>query len=312
MSSTKTRQRSNRNRRGKRREAWLTQASRLVGSFLMVFVVAAAVHVTLAKWWDAPVTPQAPAPRSVADSIAAAAVQQTPATPKADSSNPAPALPTPPRAIRISAGIDEIDSKRPQLEALLTRFFAAKTVEEKLATVRHPQRVAPLMKSFYERQPLQPQIYRSLSNAVSLRDPGYRFGYVEALLTDDTAATLIIEETDDAHLLVDWESAVQFSEMPWNEFLRDRPIEARLMRVIASRHPSSADWIELRHPSDPGRLRSFLDKSDQSLRSLIVQLEAANWRDAPVTLRIGFPAAATDNQTVAIAAVEGKGWLILD
>jgi hypothetical protein len=155
-------------------------------------------------------------------------------------------------------------------------------------------------------------------------EPGYRFGYVQAQFEDSAPASLIIEETADGEFLIDWECLVRYGEVSWSDFLRMKPVEPKLLRVIASRAngaPSlgvpaanASEWLELRYPGEPGAVLGCFDKTDPKYSTLVAQLEQGHWKDVPVTLRLCFPTtdARAPASGVRIASVEGKGWMILD
>lgn len=229
------------------------------------------------------------------------------------------AITQPPQAVTVTAGIDNIDDKRAAISATLERFFSSRTVDERATLIRDPDRVRPLMLSYYAREQLLPLRWRGLGKAVRVDEPGYRFGYVQALFEDSTPASLIIEESPDGRFLVDWECLVRYGEVSWGDFLRTKPAEPKLLRVIASRPEGGAasgmtQGLELRHPSEGGILLGYFDKADPRYAPLIEQLEQGSWKDVPVTLRLGFSPASPSipGGGVHIASVEGKGWLILN
>jgi hypothetical protein len=220
-------------------------------------------------------------------------------------------------------GILDIESKRPKIAPAVEAFFAAKDVEAKLPYVRNPERVQPMMAAFYKREPMHSYKWRGLGWVVSVAEPGYRLGYVQALFEDATPSSLVIEELPNGEFRVDWEGFVRYGELAWKDFLQLRPVEPTLFRVIASRPSAvpvtgatpttSPEWLELRHPAEQGVVLGYFDKADPNLQSLQKQLTDGNWKDVPLTLRLCYPAppSLTTQPNVRIAGVEGKGWLIL-
>jgi hypothetical protein len=227
-----------------------------------------------------------------------------------------------PQAAPVVAGIDNIESKRELISQALERFFKTESPDERLPLVRDVERVKPLMMSYYSREPMPALRWRGVGRMVRVDEPGYRFGYVQALFEDAKPTNVIVEETDDGRYLVDWECFVRYGEVAWSDFLRMKPVEPTLMRVIASK-PASApaapagksEWLELRHPAESGTVLGYFDRNDPQLATLVQQLEQGQWKDVPVTLRLCFPAGAATPQRsgagVQIAGIEGKGWLIL-
>ena len=223
------------------------------------------------------------------------------------------ALGTVTKAVPLVSGIEDIEAKADKIGQVVQAFFAARTVEAKLPCIRDPERVKPLMEEFYSREPMPEIVWRGLGKVVRVEEPGYRFGYVQALFDNASAVTLIIEERKDGDFRVDWECLVRYGQMAWTDFLRLKPQEPKLMRVKASRPATSPtgpglEWLELRHSIDSGAVLASFRRDDPQLASLLAQLNMGNWKDVPLTLRLNFEPASDH---VMISAVEGKGWLIL-
>lgn len=225
-----------------------------------------------------------------------------------------------PKALPTFSGIEEIEAKREKIGPVVQAFFAARSVAEKLPYVRDPQRVKPLMEEFYSREPMPEVAYRGLGRAVRVEEPGYRFGYVQAMFDNAAAVTLIIEEVSPEDFRLDWECLVRYGQMAWSDFLRERPAEPKLMRVKASLpDPPIAmagkdEWLELRHSSDSSAVVAAFRRDDPQLAPMIDQLNQGKWKDVPLTLRLSFPhpvdgGGASDR--ASITGVQGKGWLIL-
>jgi hypothetical protein len=226
---------------------------------------------------------------------------------------------TPPKAIPVLSGIENIEQKRSTIMKALAAFFEAKDVSAKLPYVRNPERVKPLMENFYGREPMPAFTLRDIGKMARLDERGYRFGYVQALFEDATPASLLVEEDDAGQFRIDWESLVRYGELSWKDFLSMHPVDPKLMRLIASRptDPTMAsrpDMVELRHPLESGTILGSFDRNDPKYASLVEQLEQRSWKDVPVTLRVCFPKPPENTQlgNVQIASVEGKGWVILD
>jgi hypothetical protein len=233
------------------------------------------------------------------------------------STMPAPAAPM--KAVPVVAGIDRIEEKRSQITQAVAAFFSAKDVLGKLPYVRNPERVRPLMENYYQREPLNQFKWRDVGKMARLDEPGYRFGYVQALFEDATPASLLIEETAQGEYRIDWESLVRYGELSWKDFLQIHPTHPKLMRLIASRpegsnSESTAAVVELRHPVEAGTVLGTFDRTDPKYAPLLEQLEQRAWKDVPVTLRLCYPRPPESNEklNVQIASVEGKGWVILD
>ena len=317
--------------RARRLETLWNRITLLIGCGAIVGIVAAVIVVISQQMVRTPVVDQEALARAVDDLAARRYASQArepslmDSTPKARpvdaaSVSLAAAMTPASAAAAAVAGIEGIEGKRDAISATLERFFGAATVDARIALVRDPERVRPLMLNYYSREPMPQPKWRGLGKAMRVDEPGYRFGYVQALFEDSTPATLIIEEMPDGRFLVDWECLVRYGEVSWADFLRIKPAEPKLLRVIASRADGTPaagagpQWLELRHPGETGTVLGYFDKADPKFVTLVDQLEQGHWKDVPVTLRLCFPTADVQQQSagVHIAGVEGKGWLILD
>lgn len=217
------------------------------------------------------------------------------------------------------SGITNLEAKRPLIEEAVRKFFEAGSIGQKLAFVRDPSRVRPLMNEYYQRQPMPKLKWESLGWTLPVDEPGYRLGYVQAMFSDGDPANLIVEELENGSFAVDWESFVRYGELNWREFLKVKPSQPKLFRVIASKAEktgtdvadSRLEMIEIKHPGEEGTVFATLDRSDPSLAPVMQQLQSGKWKDVPLTLRLCYPGTSGSGKAVRIAGVEGKGWLIL-
>lgn len=227
-----------------------------------------------------------------------------------------------PAAVSNVNGIQNIESKRLEIESVIRGFFEANTIDLKLVFARDSMRVRPLMENFYRSHPLTPPRWKNLGWLMSVDEKGYRFGYAQAVFEDAEPISVVFEETADNKYRVDWESSVSYGELEWKEFLKVRPAEPTLLRVIASKPalapagetPQGTEVIEIKHPAQEGSVLAFFDRNDPKFQPLIDQLQSGNWKDVPLTLRLCFPGtSSTGGSTMGakIANIEGKGWLIL-
>jgi hypothetical protein len=261
-------------------------------------------------------------PPSPAASLPAAVVK-APSTVEPDTAIPATpeeyVAPELPNAARAVSGIADIEGKRPLIETTVRKFFEASSVAEKLAYVRDPHRVRPLMNDYYNSHPLPQVNWEALGWTLPVDEPGYRLGYVQATFERGPPSSLIVEESDTGSFAVDWESYVRYGELSWHDFLTMKPAQPTLLRVIASRSENGDDqpagygqeMIEIKHPDEEGSVYAALDKTNPALASMVTQLQKGNWKDVPLTLRLCYSGTASDGKIVRIAGIEGKGWLIL-
>jgi hypothetical protein len=224
----------------------------------------------------------------------------------------APSSPSP-------SAIEDIESKRLNIEHTLRGFFEAASIDQQLSFARDPQRVRPLMENYYRSHPRTPLEWKNLGWILPVEEEGYRLGYAQAVFANAEPVSLIIEEMADGTFRVDWESSVRYSEIDWTDFITTQPSAPTLFRVVASKPqhippeaaPMGSELLEIRHPDDNDVVYAYFDRKDPKFQPLLQQLQTGNWKDVPLTLRLCFPGPTGSGKNARIADVEGKGWLIL-
>lgn len=217
------------------------------------------------------------------------------------------------------SAIEGVESKRPRIELALRGFFEAAGIDQQLAFSRDPQRVRPLMDQYYRSHPRKSLQWKNLGWVLPVDEDGYRLGYAQAVFANAEPVSLIIEEMADGTFRVDWESSVRYGEAEWVDFIKTQPSSPTLFRVIASKPqnippeaaPMGSELLEIKHPDDNDVVYAYFDRKDPKFHPLLQQLQSGNWKDVPLTLRLCFPGPAGSGRNARIAAVEGKGWLIL-
>ena len=132
------------------------------------------------------------------------------------------------RAFSVESGDSEFEIVR----TAIRDFLEAATVDELIATVRQPERVAPLIRQYYATQPFAPASYMRLPLPGSVA-PHRNFLLTRIELADGTRKSLALERIGDS-LKVDWESWVGHSEISWNHFVDQQRTVAHTFRAIIS------------------------------------------------------------------------------
>ena len=334
MTTPAFRPRSSRTKRENKKELWLGALAKVLGAVALILMVAAVFRVAVSGLWEVP--------GEAEERVVEATEVMTPLTgggpalargeeKKVEEVAVPKAVPVVAEGVGTQAvaaaevsGIERIETKREAIGAALAGFFGAGSVEEKLRWVRDPERVRPLMMDFYASHELKGSKWAGLGWSKSIAEPGFRLGYVEAVFESGEPMALIVEETEDGRVKVDWESSVRYGELPWREFVQVKPAKPTLLRVLASGSGSGSagfgsenselmQRLSVRHPSDSEPLEAVFDAKDPDFGSLVEQLESGAWKNVPVTLRLCFPGAEShaEKKMARITAVEGRGWLIL-
>ncbi len=137
----------------------------------------------------------------------------------------APSEQTPPAMFR--------PDKRQQAWDTISGFLAAETVEEKLAHVAWPEKVADRMRDYYERYPDEPTEligFQFLSSSPSFETEK---NYLLAISAEEGDSRLWVLLDEGGALRTDWECLVAYSPMSIAAFIDSPPTEAMDMRVTA-------------------------------------------------------------------------------
>jgi len=211
-------------------------------------------------------------------------------------------------------------------ERVLEKFLGAETIDERLQYTWDPDRVRPLMESYYGGEENIAIGYREIA-------PQRNLSYSDTLLMtsvllDDYSirqVALIYDEDD--NLFVDWESFSIYSEMTFDELRAQRPVEPVLLRVELGilRHQSpvgppywnygfreedNLDNYLLTEPKTNEVLYGYVQRGSAvatELRSVY-----ADRARILVTLRVRYPEEEGADNQVWIEEVVAPRWVLLD
>lgn len=119
-------------------------------------------------------------------------------------------------------------------------------------------------------------------------------------------------------LLVDWESWVGWSEMPWADFEREKPEQPKWFRVVLSKvdyynfaFKDDAEWSSYRLDAPDGStiLYGYVPRAgelDQRIRPV------DDTASVKLLLRLKYPPSAKSGNQVLIDAVAGQQWVAPD
>ena len=201
-----------------------------------------------------------------------------------------------------------------EAESIAKDFLNARTIEELLPLVRNPDRARPRMEREYPANivPATGMAEFNPGKVLMHLNPGVE---VNVRTRSFEVRPLALVETPDG-LRVDWESWVEWSDMPWTEFLDTKPTVPQAFRVVAKK----VEYYNFEFSND-SKWRSFRlesRKGDQTMYGYVErgsELEARiqippEKKKAQLILKVRFPVGApiTSNQ-VLIEDVVQDGWL---
>lgn len=120
-----------------------------------------------------------------------------------------------------------------EMEEILRGFLSAKTVEERLKYVRHPDRVKPLMLDHYRRFPIQSYQYKEVSEYTTIPLKKRPFVALSVRMAEGKNFPILLEDVEKGYL-VDWESFVSYQPIAFEDYLKKRPTVPIDLRVYGS------------------------------------------------------------------------------
>lgn len=120
---------------------------------------------------------------------------------------------------------DEVEAEAlvESIEENLRRYIAADSVDDLMPLVRDAERVKPLMERWYARYPIKVRKFGGLGVFQPLDLEGRLFWLITCMVEGGESETILMEQTQDGQVFVDWETQVCYQPMPWNEYVEKRP-----------------------------------------------------------------------------------------
>ena len=122
-----------------------------------------------------------------------------------------------------------------KMEKVVIDFLSADSLEEMVKWVRHPERVAPLMESYYARNRIEPLTFKTTKKYHSISLEKKPFIALEVRVEEhEKGIPILIEDRQDG-MLVDWESYVCYLPMDPEQLAESRPTDLMGLRVYVQR-----------------------------------------------------------------------------
>ena len=295
---------------GRERETGKSYSWMVVCSCVLMLAVLSAVGIYLVK--NAPSEKGAETPVVIGDAASAAALEKSLQLPENTSYLDDKGVDVTKKSVEDYEKFDPI-----QIEDAVKGFLTSDSIEKRLAFVRDPDRVKPLMQKYYGDEEFEPEGFEEL-NRTEIRHLGaFLTSFVR--IGDFSSGPIAVERIGDGDQIsyrVDWESWVGYCEMSVEELFRRKPTEAKLMRIILRRgsyynYGFSDDrvWAACRlgfRNSD----RSLLAYARRDSKEGAVLTELLQNTDSvPYTLKIRYPENARSGDQVEIVELLSQGWI---
>jgi hypothetical protein len=207
-----------------------------------------------------------------------------------------------------------------RLHAAITAYCDAETVDDLSEIVRHPQRVRPLMESYYETNEItSAPLERILRLEPTILEDRTNF-WVARLETGGRAINLLLE-ADDEDVRIDWETAVCHQPMDWDRFVADRPVGSQDFRVFLApdnlyshEFVNASQWLcfRLTALNSPEFAYGYARKESETGRRLAEIAQRHGGTDSTLLLRLTVPEGLNSPRGVVIERIISPFWVLLD
>ncbi len=207
------------------------------------------------------------------------------------------------------------------MEKVVANFLAAKSVEEKAKFVRHPERVLPLMKEYYESHEIESLTFKETSeyHVTSLDQRPFIALMVE--VEDGEGVPVLVEDLPGG-MLVDWESYVCYQPIAPEKYVEERPTKSYNLRVYVKKDhfhtyefsdESEFECYRLTFRNSETILYGFVKRSEvihQKFRNVFPK-DREDLK-LPMILKVRFLEGGQATRSVLIEGLESKLWAFVN
>ncbi len=210
------------------------------------------------------------------------------------------------------------------LDDVVSHYLSAESVEEKLKWVRHPERVEPLMREYYQTHEIAPvEVVEVLSRAP--RSFSSRpFVMVSVRVQDGGRRLLVVEQGESGVARVDWGNDVHYMPMAWDEFIAQRPTESLDMRVRVVPVPhyvydfsdeAKYQCYQVTAKEGEENLYAYVERNSSAgryLRAYFRMISSRSSLGEPLILRLRFPDEARHKKALLVDKVISSRWVVVN
>ena len=198
-----------------------------------------------------------------------------------------------------------------------TKFLQAQEFNKKVQHIRFGARLLPAMAGYYLRNEDEPPVISMFKSGKLEEIDGKQYFQATASIPGVSARPVHFEKIEDRFLL-DWESFVGYGEMPWNDFLKEKPTKPVLFRLIAEKsseyrapYNDQSKFLSLRLSDKKHRKNCFAYLSTRGPEGEKVRLhfEQSSKRRHRITARLYFEPEGITGGTPRIERIVRYGWL---
>ncbi|MCX6874966.1 MAG: hypothetical protein NTW21_14335 [Verrucomicrobia bacterium] len=216
----------------------------------------------------------------------------------------------------------ELEQMFERMEEMVKTFCEATSLKTMLPLVRHPARVRPLMDQFYGQRPPQPLGFRQVLDVQGAAlESTSDFWAFAVVLGDGRTKNILVEHEVSGKILVDWETAVTYQPMNWDNYALQRPQGTMDFRVFVEEDhffshefANSNRWVSFRltAPDSEETLFGYAAKDGPVAAALLAMIQGNDTRQVAVILRLALPPGMQSRRGVIIDKVANARWIYVN
>lgn len=209
-----------------------------------------------------------------------------------------------------------------RVEEVVEAYLRAETMEDVLRWVRHPERVKPMIEEVWKTEPKHRLKFERMTLFQPANLAQRPFWVVRAEVQDGEMQNLLVEQTGEAEVKVDWETHVCFQPMPWTRYAAERPkgvaLDFRIWAVpdqfFSHEFSDSKRWscFRLSAKGAEEQLFGYVLTDSDACRELESICRKSAGQKASVVLRLRIPEGTVSPRGVVIEKIVAPRWVILD
>jgi len=207
-----------------------------------------------------------------------------------------------------------------QAVELLEQYWKTPAWKERVPLVAHSERVAPLMKDYYEKQGAADPVPGGLVSKARFQIDGTEILYFSYTSNRPTGSLEIaMLRGPQGKFLIDWESLTGYGVMSFQEFRAQRPTKPVLMRAYVRlfeyynfEFSDSKKYLCIKMMSEDGQnsVYGYCERGSSLARWIDADLATTGPSGFKgYTMLISFPPNAQSNQCVNLEKVVAQRWL---
>ena len=209
------------------------------------------------------------------------------------------------------------------LEKVARAFLDSRSVEEMLGYVRHPDRLAPIMESYYAgAAPSPARVINVFSMDQLTIGQRASFWMVFCELADGNTTQMLLETFSEKEAKVDWETFVCYQPMGWDVFVKERPDGySGVFRVYAEADhyhthefadSEQYDCYRLTALGGMETLYGYVKRGAAHAPQIAELVAASGGRPVPLMLDLHLPEGLDSPRGVVVDGLVNPRWLYLD